>query len=138
MTDLPLHVRVASALGWTELLHVPIEGLEQHDHWTGKPPAGSISIARIITGIDREKRLVVTAATVPRYDTDWAATGPLIERLRICLLRPFFAKRPEPEGWTWLAQPVAAEGSEVWATDAKPLMAVCLVILKMKEDGMEL
>ena len=61
MSD-PLHVEVASALGWTNL-HERTGG-----HWWGREPHGGLTI------------------TVPRYDTSWCSVGPLCERYEIGIM----------------------------------------------------
>ena len=74
---------------------------------------------------------VDTYGDVPHYDTDWSATGPLIERLGFCLSH-------EPGWWAattehWrhedAAQPYRMRRGET------ALLAVCNLILALKEAG---
>jgi len=104
--DKPLHVRVAEALG----VRRPV------DMCLFAP--GSVD----------------SYADVPRYDTDWSATGPLIERFKFWLVWD-----EHPQLWTahW-GQFRAAEHGGEWdgeAEDATPLLAVCALILALAEAG---
>src|SRR3972149_10154355 len=104
MTEKPLHVQVAEALGWTECQ--PSSGVDLID-CVGTSPA-------IGPGVD-----------VPRYDTDWSATGPLIEKYGI-------ETKPNGAFWqAWVDEP-AMGGAEVGPT---PLLAVCNLILALKAAG---
>ena len=102
----PLHVQVAEALGWQDTYPADSE-----DGWLGfapkpwaKHPPWHIWM------------------TVPRFDTDWSATGPLIERLDIAMW-------PQSDGW-------AAEVKlETRAIGATPLIAVCNLILALHASG---
>ena len=88
MSEKPLHVMVAEALGTVNSQEVP--------PW------------HFIT---------------PRYDTDWSATGPLIEKYGISLKR-------EPGGWD-------ARVDYSLASDQNPtaLVAVCHLILALHAAG---
>jgi hypothetical protein len=78
----PLHIRVADALGWTGLTSATIG--DDGEHWLGKPPATLPGAYSFVEAINRKERiLTIGSGSVPRYDTDWSATGPIIERLRI-------------------------------------------------------
>src|SRR5687767_11117948 len=79
MSDKPLHVRVAEALGWTSA-HYRTEG----DHSCGDIMIPDPERMRW-KGLEPKEMLIGAAGCklIPRYDTDWAATGPLIERFRI-------------------------------------------------------
>ena len=106
VTTLPLHVRVAEALGWTELE----PDANEAGHWGGtSPPGGNHMLPIQFSGI------------VPRYDIDWEATGPLIERLKMRVGPVRF------DGPTWEA---VAHGS--WVNALTPLVAVCLLILDLQ------
>jgi hypothetical protein len=70
--------------------------------------------------------------TIPRYDTDWSATGPLIERYGLNVNR---AQAARDDGGPWCAWRWAQPGDEVpprkqWG-DTAPL-AVCHLILHLK------
>lgn len=110
-TEKPLHVRVAEALGWSRC--------PSDDMW--HPPGttcGEWTNGHCCEG-------AMFDGAVPRYDTDWSATGPLIERYQISIV---------------------SDGSAVrcWSTDvgaaplsfgATPLAAVCNLILALAEAG---
>lgn len=122
MTDpRPLHVRVATALGWTELVesHTP-------PMWLGTPPPELSGYGyQYISAIDRERRVItVGSGSVPHYDTDWQATGPLIERLRI---------RVAPGPTRWCAV-IEARGIFCRYGDT-PLESVCLLLISLHEAG---
>jgi hypothetical protein len=69
VTDKPLHVQVAEALGWTDCHQKP------HDEeWWG------------YVNYSQGYR------SIPRYDLDWSATGPLITPLAVCNLILALAK----------------------------------------------
>jgi hypothetical protein len=98
----PLHVRVAEALGM-------------------KPADMNLFPAGYVDSY----------ADIPRYDTDWSATGPLIEKYGICL----------DKGPDWAAFP---REPFIFSDDverpcvvhaATPLIAVCFLILALKEAG---
>jgi hypothetical protein len=102
VTEKPLHVRVAEVLGWFAI------------------PGAQI--------VDEQKY----HAALPRYDTDWAATGPLIEKFRITLGRnPFDGDWAAYHTWDVRAlvqNPPSAHGET-------PLLAICNLILALKEAG---
>lgn len=103
MSDKPLHVRVAEALGWTYIW------LDE-DVWCGTDPAGN-------------------ACSILCYDTDWAATGPLIEKYEIQIDKRgagWCASAFDEANFAHLADPAFAE---------TPLIAVCNLILALKEEG---
>lgn len=111
MTERPLHVRVAESLGWTGVF-------QSLGSWFGLPPPW------------RGPREHHPETGIPRYDTDWAATGPLIEKYGITL--EFFN---DPLPW-WAKchgipprypQKVAPQGGKT------PLIAVCELFLKLEE-----
>ena len=99
----PLHVQVAEALGWEGLTVTPMGELRGSHDGLYLP--------------------------VPHYDTDWAATGPLIEKLKMWVFPDQHAKEfyweatiePGPEA-------ISAEGPT-------PLAAVCHLILALKAAG---
>jgi hypothetical protein len=113
--DKPLHVRVAEALGWEQCGTNWDEGNYQiKEAW---PPGW--------TDDDVPRK-------VPRYDTDWSATGPLIEKYGIWL-----QKYKEAGFFDWRAEAgdtyMRADGSPI--TGGTPLEAVCHLILALKETG---
>lgn len=109
MSEKPLHVRVAEALGQS---------------------------ARWASGLTNESGWYYASGTqyrdhVPRYDTDWSATGPLIEK---------YAVHVEPDAChppQWLAF-VLHEGEQFTVSEGPgdtPLVAVCNLLLALKEAG---
>ena len=123
--DKPLHVQVAEALGWMDcretqtLCQVKIDGEwatpVRSFGWEGRPPT---------------KGPAFTGRSIPHYDTDWAATGPLIEKYEINIdLRE--------AGWC------ATSFDKKFVLDHKadpqfgptPFIAVCNLILKLAEEG---
>ncbi len=130
MTDeRPLHVRVAEALGWTELV-------ESHSPpmWLGRLPTGlDMPGTNFVASIDRQNRIVtIGSGSVPRYDTDWSATGPIIERLRVHVGPVGFHRPP------WEAFKLMGEDQEDEAYSAPgqtPLGAVCDLLLLLHEAG---
>ena len=117
--DRPLHVRVAEALGCkTETcLH------DYGPHWRcGCDPWGEAH------GNPYSQRC---AGEVLNYDTDWAATGPLIEKYGI---------RLEPARTTpyWLASTWKEDDFQRGTSGSTPLLAICNLILAihdLKEAG---
>lgn len=105
----PLHVRVAEVLGWTHIS--PGNTMNLDDPGVGYPPSLPI---------------VGQKEAIPRYDTDWAATGPLIERMRLYLYWADDAR-------LWIAQPPFSDQVDkphVFAGDT-PLIAVCNLIVEL-------
>lgn len=133
--DLPLHVQVAQALGWTYC------GPGEWD-WEGEPPEGS-PLRAIVRRIDQH-------VGIPHYDTDWAATGPLIQRFNVALV-PLRYSGPTAYKWRAVADGdrysiLDAVESRVYADDGpdhpegpetygSPLKAVCYLILALHKTG---
>lgn len=121
MSEEPLHVQVALALG-CKPRHI-------EPYWL----CGCSSYAH---GCDGESPPYKNDSIL-RYDTDWSATGPLVEKYGIALIG---------EGRDWTAyhgasafEADAAEGSafscDESADGPTPLVAVCHLILKLAEAG---
>src|SRR3990172_4813798 len=122
----PLHVRVAEALGWTDCIDCgPDRSNWFTDDW------GTERWAAIDPGI---RGASGPRHPIPRYDTDWSATAPLIERLRISVRlsrMPFDSAKP----WTaWVGPSDVGRGEGV-SHEAPPLLAVCALILALAEAG---
>lgn len=120
----PLHVRVAEALG-------------AHCHYT-KPtdpcgacgnegPHGGWEVTGWGHGADFDP--IAFDNDVPRYDTDWSATGPLIEKYGISLTGP----PPSEPGSQWVAY--VEDDHEAQSGNRSPLIAVCNLILALKGAG---
>lgn len=128
MSEKPLHVRVAEAIGLTvqdESVYgcrqmcvrsvsdsgdFPMPGHRPHDHilWT--------YYRKCEWEEDGDWEPVVS------YDTDWSATGPLIEEFGFNL--------EAGNGWTALDW-----GGEYAAVGSTPLEAVCHLIIALSEAG---
>jgi hypothetical protein len=118
VTEKPLHVRVAEALGCKPVTDADdpgglrgwacVCGSADKPHPWGKGPHSDTSPSH----------------TLARYDTDWSATGPLIERLGITVNRHH--RRAD-----WSAH--AGEGPETDGSTA--LVAVCNLILSLAAAG---
>jgi hypothetical protein len=102
----PLHVQVAEALGHQVMAHWP----------EGK--AGPVYYS-LYEGGD--------TPPVRRYDTDWSATGPLIEKYQACI-------EACSDGY-WSAYNFPAGMSKIETFGATPLIAVCNLILALKASG---
>jgi hypothetical protein len=108
MTEKPLHVRVAEALGEEPELRYVSPG--ESGCWVSK-----------------------NLLRTPYYDTDWAATGPLIEKHRIQVSPPMWMTTEnfeihEDDGW------MAMSARTTPAKGPAPLVAVCNLILKLAEE----
>lgn len=117
VTEKPLHVRVAEALGWREL-----RCLGNRDSWEGLTPYGTPHGYR--DGEPYWLRMDDMPERVPRYDTDWSATGPLIEGHDITLFRTV-------EGWEARSEAICSP----CPFGATPLLAVCNLILALHAAG---
>lgn len=122
--EMPLHVRVALALGYVWAKHLPdVDSLHpgarfvtrKVNQWS-EPADGSEPLA--VVG-DKP-----AWADVPRFDTDWAATGPLIERLGISVRKVHPSYEKSHGRWEAEVGAVAVYGETA-------LLAVCELILKL-------
>lgn len=70
---------------------------------------------------------------LPRYDTDWSATGPLIEKYEIAI-----ARRQAGAAW-WAARWARTDIRDAIPPNhyagSTPLLAVCHMILALHEAG---
>jgi hypothetical protein len=115
----PLHVRVAEALGWLECPDEP--GM-----W--HPPGVRCDPDRLVgEDIYACDEHAEGADLLPEYDTDWSATGPLIERVGIDvgLDRPGL----------WTAAICQPDKDLMEAYGPSPLVAVCNLILALHAAG---
>lgn len=139
MTDRPLHVRTAEALGWKGIEDAPKIDRER-SALEGRPVVvGSEWFGRATEDCPKWGALVKAYASyaVPRYDTDWSATGPLIERYGIELRNDGNSKGWEavwPGGTDYEARSLFANPL-IEGTGPTPLVAVCNLILALKEAG---
>jgi hypothetical protein len=131
MLDKPLHVQVAEALGWSDG-NPPLHLQKMNDHgWVedakgyfGSPPDGTV---------DAEGRRIVMMH-VPSYDTDWSATGPLIEKWRF---HGDVRLDPTCHAPDWCAFYIPEGEGDIIESAKHPtlLIAVCNLILALKEAG---
>lgn len=121
--DKPLHVQVAEALGCKPRMMPDPHGapawlcLCEDEH-------------RPIYRRHGEKG----NADLLRYDTDWSATGPQIEKYALDLrATPWQDGTKEWEASAWRPNPNPKEAFRT--SGDTPLIAVCNLILKLKEAG---
>lgn len=131
MTEKPLHVRVAEALGWADCLPFEAWGEVDPDHWCGEAPEPREVTPGFFSHHD----------DIPHFDTDWSATGPLIERLSILLA---YAEGVGSFTSRWVAATGFGGGYGEHYIDDKldqigegetPLIAVCNLILALHAAG---
>lgn len=87
VTELPLNVRVAEAIGWS---HFEQSGRLDRP-WKGYPPKAPI---------------VGSKEMVPDFPEDWAATGPLIHQFKLRIL-PMWDEYGSRD-WRWQVTPFAS------------------------------
>lgn len=131
----PLHVQVAEALGCRTLRYDESRTAAE-DWWRcgcGPDPA---KVGTIQEGIAVHASGSVPNRWLNHYDTDWSATGPLIEQLALDV---FYEGRPRHDrGWT--AQAWLPFGEKVpsaaWSKRGEtPLLAICNLILALHAAG---
>lgn len=131
MSAKPLHVQVAEALGWTETHLEQHGGKDGTPAWYGTRPADD----HVYAALDARW------FGVPRFDTDWSATGPLIERFGISILT---TKDEHPVAYVWGENHYAVlefndltiDGHGCPAVeDETTLGAVCCLILTLHTNG---
>lgn len=123
-SEKPLHVRVAEALGCKPVQATDPEARRRHEE------SGMWGACWCANGGDDKgphSASGVPTTELARYDTDWAATGPLIERYYINL------ESLGEHGWEASNYPGGL--SILRVTDTTPLLAACKLILYMKADG---
>jgi len=124
MSEKPLHVQVAEALGWTML--ESSNRMDMSQPHRGYPP-------HLPTVGQKEP--------VPDFPTDWSATGPLIEKYGISVIQPD-EHAPERADGQWIAGSGGAHGwddgslcMDCYAGGVTPLIAVCNLILLLAKEG---
>jgi hypothetical protein len=128
MLDKPLHVQVSEALGWRMrgVSDSSDRGCGGTDFWV--EPGHAIDGARSHCNVcDPEN-------APPRYDTDWSATGPLIEKWRF---HGDVRLDPTCHAPDWCAFYISEDGGDLIESAKHPtlLIAVCNLILALKEAG---
>lgn len=137
----PLHVRVAEVLG----AHIEFRVAPWYRPHENREPTW---MRRCVVGehvIWPQRGLCAVKEgeeawtyTIPRYDTDWSATGPLIEKYRFATWTagPLHDLVCESDEMLWRCNSddrgLQQEGSEVGAT---PLIAACNLILALATEG---
>lgn len=129
-TEKPLHAQVAEAIGCTPTLVTSYpNGTKPSDPFWTCACRGRIHNCEGVDGAPNE------GDSIEAYDTDWSATGPLIERFGITISdckgkvwEAFSGFELEPyawAGWNW----------NDFASGQTPLVAVCNLILALKAAG---
>lgn len=128
MPDKPIHVQVAEALGWTDCT------LSGYVHWRGE----HFEDRRTWQGINPHVAERTTIqSSVPRYDTDWAATGPLIEEYRLTVRPTMQFPRDSDDAASWDAFVYVDDFHTIgrFVVGVTPLLAVCNLILELGKAG---
>lgn len=118
MADKPLHVQVAEVMGWTSCHFAPNGnrtgwGGTDEPAWVGTQPDSPM-----------------VNVEVPHYDTDWSATGPLIEKYAVSVC-------PASKAW-WSASWPGSEDinqTNFSSYGPTPLIALCNLILALHKAG---
>lgn len=112
MSEKPLHIQVAEALGWTEICLGGKDVQPQYAcDWFGKPPAWDKS------------RIPDYKHSVPDYTIDWRETGPLIEKYEITV--------GTRDGIYWAHRQKNFQN----AAGPTPLIAICNLLLDLHKAG---
>jgi hypothetical protein len=128
VSERPLHVRVAEAMGCKPSLRKFPPG--HSSYWTCTCSDGR----HLCEGYDGAPN---EGCCLESYDTDWNATGPLIERFQIGLWKV-------ASGWkadcVWPVGAIGSRGQAYYGVTADdqpchPLIAVCNLILALSEAG---
>ena len=139
----PLHVRVAEALGSKPVdaawgyIAPPEEGVWSHLRsrlLRSRTEASAAYEARGFKSPGDEEGVCWWKdgwgpLFIEEYDTDWAATGPLIESMTIAL---GWSGDSVPGQQRWAAVP---SGGAIYGRGPTTLIAVCNLILALKEAG---
>lgn len=118
----PLHFMVAEALGWTKVIRMD-------DGWECGIPPGGVNYR--LLGRDLGKHVAV-----PQYDTDWAATGPLVERFEISIMREKWKN-----DWGWTVQMLVHNNPKIRSRTYSTLpgetllQGICKIIVNAHEAG---
>jgi len=124
----PISVRVAEAVGWdtSGALHQRDEAAE-----------GQSACSRC--GAVASWSSPLPDLCVPRYDTDWLVTGPLIERHGMEFMHIWPGDRGQAGFWWSCWRSADARGSQrdrqLEGIGETPLIAVCNLILALSEAG---
>jgi len=122
MSEKPLHARVAEALGCKPLEKLNLPSRTE-TIWTCECPD---SIHGTLYD-DAEEQW--HSGIVARYDLEWSATGPLIERFGIAL------RENGVRCWSVWSERTDTPVEEEVAEGETPLIAVCHLILALSKAG---
>lgn len=125
MNETPLYVRVAEALGWQDVRLAGGLLSPMASCYDGRPPGQVVIIGRPTEGIEK----------VPRYDLEWSATGPLIEKYRLTLWSHTKADEEAGVGSGWYCNSVEPQWRWTSCKGDTALEAVCEYLLLLKEAG---
>lgn len=125
MSEKPLHVQVAEVFGWT---NVRRESPDSDVFWLGVPPKGWLGRPSQSHDVDG---ITMYFYTPPHYDTDWSATGPLIEKYGFWL-RQLDQTLSGPQPWDAFRNDDLTFPRGFGPT---PLLAVCNLIVRLAEAG---
>ena len=70
---------------------------------------------------------------IPKYDTSWSATGPLIERYHFSL--SYILTDCTYCVYAWQAYDAGPVSEREWGYGDTPLLAICNLILKLAKEG---
>ena len=147
LPEKPLHVLVAEAIGYRWLVRAHADSsLQPRARFLASPKDAERLIAmrhsRPASGDELpaylldEKALGMRLPMVPRFDIDWSATGPLVERLHIGLryLDPRECRDLPAAYWCaeWPFELITA-----YSYAATPLIAACEAIVAMAAQDPE-
>lgn len=120
----PLHVQVAEALGEVRAVHA-----EQYE-------VGQGMLCPRCDWLEPWNFFGDTPYCIPRYDTDWSATGPLIERYGISL--HYALSERHEHRFEWIASENVSAcrcvGRHAW--NKLPLIAACRLLVEALPNGM--
>lgn len=145
-TEMPLHVQVAEALGWTGFRETypqeignPADGgdfslARPSSVWVGMTPRCGDASLDCPYAYDNEPCDCSVEERIPWYHTQWHATGPLIERYGI-QVGPSYDGIDPPAPWCAATGMGEERDGDEGAYGATPLKAVCRLIVRLKEVG---
>jgi len=108
----PLNVRVAEVLGWTGIKFMG-------KTWWGFSGPG----------------LHAGEMPVPAFDTEWSATGPLIEQYDLEVGPTYAGLGSRLPSWSATAHSRENRDGEEYARGDTPLVAVCNLIITLHAEG---
>lgn len=124
--EIPLHAQVALALGYT--WRAVNRGMLCR--FLSPPDPEKLAWS---SPADGDEPIAVDAYRwIPKFTTDWSATGPLLLKFRIGIDPTIKTSDPAQPGQNWVArEPV----SKLFEIDSDPLVAACRLLLKLHAAG---